>query len=43
MGQAGGRVNTISLGIIFTPLSKDDLSPVVRGGTPDEVRALELS
>jgi NAD(P)-dependent dehydrogenase (short-subunit alcohol dehydrogenase family) len=50
-GKRGARVNTISPGIIFTPLAKDeltgprgagyqrmlDLSPVGRGGTPDEV------
>ena len=50
-GRRGGRVNTISPGIIFTPLAKDELtgprgagyrrmlelSPVGRGGTPDEV------
>ena len=26
MGQAGARVNTISPGIIFTPLAKDELA-----------------
>ena len=50
-GRRGARVNTISPGIIFTPLAKDELtgprgagyrrmlelSPVGRGGTPDEV------
>jgi NAD(P)-dependent dehydrogenase (short-subunit alcohol dehydrogenase family) len=50
-GKRGARVNTISPGIIFTPLATDeltgpradgyrrmlDLSPVGRGGTPDEV------
>jgi NAD(P)-dependent dehydrogenase (short-subunit alcohol dehydrogenase family) len=50
-GKRGARVNTISPGIIFTPLAKDELtgprgagyrrrlelSPVGRGGTPDEV------
>ena len=49
-GKRGARVNTISPGIIFTPLAKDELtgprgegyrrmielSPVGRGGTPDE-------
>jgi NAD(P)-dependent dehydrogenase (short-subunit alcohol dehydrogenase family) len=49
--RRGARVNTISPGIIFTPLAKDELtgprgagyrrmlelSPVGRGGTPDEV------
>jgi NAD(P)-dependent dehydrogenase (short-subunit alcohol dehydrogenase family) len=51
VGQARGTVNTISPGIIFTPLARDELtgprgagyrrmlelSPVGRGGTPDEV------
>ena len=50
-GKRGARINTISPGIIFTPLAKDELtgprgagyrrmlelSPVGRGGTPDEV------
>jgi NAD(P)-dependent dehydrogenase (short-subunit alcohol dehydrogenase family) len=50
-GKRGARVNTISPGIIFTPLANDELtgprgagyrrmlelSPVGRGGTPDEV------
>jgi NAD(P)-dependent dehydrogenase (short-subunit alcohol dehydrogenase family) len=50
-GKRGARVNTISPGIIYTPLAKDELtgprgagyrrmlelSPVGRGGTPDEV------
>jgi hypothetical protein len=50
-GRRGARVNTISPGIIFTPLARDELtgprgagyrrmlelSPVGRGGTPDEV------
>jgi len=50
-GKRGARVNTISPGIIFTSLAKDELagprgegyrrmielSPVGRGGTPDEV------
>jgi len=50
-GKRGARVNTISPGIIFTPLARDELtgprgegyrrmielSPVGRGGTPDEV------
>ena len=50
-GRRGERVNTISPGIIFTPLARDELtgprgegyrrmielSPVGRGGTPDEV------
>jgi NAD(P)-dependent dehydrogenase (short-subunit alcohol dehydrogenase family) len=50
-GKRGARINTISPGIIFTPLARDeltgprgegyrrmiDLSPVGRGGTPDEV------
>jgi NAD(P)-dependent dehydrogenase (short-subunit alcohol dehydrogenase family) len=50
-GQRGARINTISPGIIFTPLARDELtgprgegyrrmielSPVGRGGTPDEV------
>jgi NAD(P)-dependent dehydrogenase (short-subunit alcohol dehydrogenase family) len=50
-GRRGARVNTISPGIIFTPLATDELtgprgagyrrmlelSPVGRGGTPDEV------
>jgi NAD(P)-dependent dehydrogenase (short-subunit alcohol dehydrogenase family) len=50
-GKRGARVNTISPGIIFTPLATDELtgprgagyrrmlelSPVGRGGTPDEV------
>jgi len=49
--KRGARVNTISPGIIFTPLARDELtgprgegyrrmielSPVGRGGTPDEV------
>ena len=49
-GKRGARVHTISPGIIFTPLAKDELtgprgegyrrmielSPVGRGGTPDE-------
>lgn len=49
--KRGARVNTISPGIIFTPLAKEELtgprgegyrrmielSPVGRGGTPDEV------
>jgi NAD(P)-dependent dehydrogenase (short-subunit alcohol dehydrogenase family) len=53
-GKRGARINTISPGIIFTPLAKDeltgprgegyrrmiDLSPVGRGGTPDEVAAV---
>ena len=53
-GKRGARVNTISPGIIFTPLAKDELtgprgegyrrmielSPVGRGGTPDEVGAV---
>jgi len=53
-GQRGARINTISPGIIFTPLARDeltgprgegyrrmiDLSPVGRGGTPDEVGVL---
>jgi len=53
-GKRGARVNTISTGIIFTPLAKDELtgprgegyrpmielSPVGRGGTPDEVGAV---
>jgi NAD(P)-dependent dehydrogenase (short-subunit alcohol dehydrogenase family) len=53
-GKRGARVNTISPGIIFTPLANDeltgprgpgyrrmlDLSPVGRGGTPDEVAAV---
>jgi NAD(P)-dependent dehydrogenase (short-subunit alcohol dehydrogenase family) len=50
-GKRGARINTISPGIIFTPLARDELtgprgegyrrmielSPVGRGGTPDEV------
>jgi NAD(P)-dependent dehydrogenase (short-subunit alcohol dehydrogenase family) len=50
-GKRGARVNTISPGIIYTPLANDELtgprgagyrrmlelSPVGRGGTPDEV------
>ncbi len=50
-GKRGARLNTISPGIIFTPLAVDELagprgegyrrmlelSPVGRGGTPDEV------
>src|SRR4029453_12575155 len=50
-GRRGARANTISPGIIFTPLARDELSgprgegyrrmlelsPVGRGGTPDEV------
>jgi len=50
-GKRGARVNTISPGIIYTPLATDELtgprgagyrrmlelSPVGRGGTPDEV------
>jgi NAD(P)-dependent dehydrogenase (short-subunit alcohol dehydrogenase family) len=49
-GKRGARGNTISPGIIFTPLARDELtgprgagyrrmplSPVGRGGTPDEV------
>jgi NAD(P)-dependent dehydrogenase (short-subunit alcohol dehydrogenase family) len=50
-GKRGARINSISPGIIFTPLARDeltgprgagyrrmlDLSPVGRGGTPDEV------
>jgi NAD(P)-dependent dehydrogenase (short-subunit alcohol dehydrogenase family) len=53
-GKRGARINTISPGIIFTPLAKDELtgprgegyrrmielSPVGRGGTPDEVGAV---
>jgi NAD(P)-dependent dehydrogenase (short-subunit alcohol dehydrogenase family) len=53
-GRKRARINTISPGIIFTPLARDeltgprgagyrrmiDLSPVGRGGTPDEVGAL---
>ena len=53
-GRRGARVNTISPGIIFTPLARDELegprgegyrrmielSPVGRGGTPDEVAAV---
>ena len=53
-GKRGARVNTISPGIIFTPLARDELtgpraegyqrmielSPVGRGGTPDEVGAV---
>lgn len=53
-GKRGARVNTISPGIIFTPLANDELSgprgpgyrkmlemsPVGRGGTPDEVGAV---
>ena len=53
-GKRGARVHTISPGIIFTPLAKDELtgprgegyrrmielSPVGRGGTPDEVGAV---
>ncbi|WP_410874626.1 SDR family oxidoreductase [Nocardia sp. A7] len=53
-GERGARVNTISPGIIFTPLATDELtgprgagyrrmlelSPVGRGGTPDEIGAL---
>ena len=53
-GKRGARVNTISPGIIFTPLAVDELtgprgdgyrrmlelSPVGRGGTPDEVGVL---
>ena len=53
-GRRGARVNTISPGIIFTPLARDELtgprgagyrrmielSPVGRGGTPDEVGAV---
>ncbi len=53
-GKSGARVNTISPGIIFTPLAVDELSgprgagyrrmlelsPVGRGGTPDEIGAL---
>ena len=50
-GRRRARINTISPGIIFTPLARDELSgpraegyrrmlelsPVGRGGTPDEV------
>jgi NAD(P)-dependent dehydrogenase (short-subunit alcohol dehydrogenase family) len=53
-GRRGARINTISPGIIFTPLAVDELSgprgagyrrmlelsPVGRGGTPDEVGVL---
>lgn len=53
-GKRGARINTISPGIIFTPLARDELtgprgagyrrmlelSPVGRGGTPDEVGVL---
>jgi NAD(P)-dependent dehydrogenase (short-subunit alcohol dehydrogenase family) len=53
-GKRGARINTISPGIIFTPLARDELtgprgegyrrmielSPVGRGGTPDEVGAV---
>jgi NAD(P)-dependent dehydrogenase (short-subunit alcohol dehydrogenase family) len=53
-GKRGARINTISPGIIFTPLARDELtgprgegyrrmielSPVGRGGTPDEVGTL---
>ena len=53
-GKRGARLNTISPGIIYTPLARDelqgprgpgyqrmiDLSPVGRGGTPDEVGAV---
>ena len=53
-GKRGARVNTISPGIIFTPVAVDELSgprgdgyrrmmalsPVGRGGTPDEVGVL---
>ena len=53
-GKRGARVNTISPGIIFTPLSRVELagprggsyrrmielSPVGRGGTPDEVATI---
>lgn len=53
-GRRGARINTISPGIIFTPLARDELtgprgagyrrmlelSPVGRGGTPDEVGAV---
>lgn len=53
-GKRGARLNTISPGIIYTPLANDELSgprgagyrkmlemsPVGRGGTPDEVGAV---
>ena len=40
-GKRGARVNTISPGIIFTPLAGDELAgPAGRGGTPDEVGAV---
>lgn len=53
-GKRGARINTISPGIIFTPLARDeltglrgagyrrmiDLSPIGRGGTPDEIGAV---
>jgi NAD(P)-dependent dehydrogenase (short-subunit alcohol dehydrogenase family) len=53
-GKRRARVNTISPGIIFTPLARDELngprgegyrrmiemSPVGRGGTPDEVASV---
>jgi NAD(P)-dependent dehydrogenase (short-subunit alcohol dehydrogenase family) len=53
-GTRGARINTISPGIIFTPLARDELtgprgegyrrmielSPIGRGGTPDEVGAV---
>lgn len=53
-GRRGARINTISPGIVFTPLAVDELtgprgegyrrmlelSPVGRGGTPDEVGAV---
>ncbi len=53
-GKRGARINTMSPGIIFTPLARDeltgprgagyrrmiDLSPIGRGGTPDEIGAV---
>ena len=48
-GKRGARINTISPGIIFTPLARDELTgprgegfrgrtlPAARSGTPDEV------
>ena len=40
-GKPGTRVNTISPGIIVTPLAKDEeLCPAGRAGTPDEVRTI---
>ena len=39
-GKRGARVNTISPGIIFTPLAKDELTGPARRGLPAHDRAV---